>query len=44
LAVEMNLNRRGQQEISVSTKDSKEIAPFQQDFPVQVCDVKNDPI
>jgi len=34
LAVEMNLNRRGQQEISVSTKDSKEIAPFQQDFPV----------
>jgi len=40
----MNGNRGTQQEISVSTKVSKEIAPFQQEFPTQERDVKNDPI
>jgi len=29
---------------SVSTKVSKEIVPFQQEFPIQECDVENDPI
>jgi len=30
----MNRNRGAQQEISVSTKVSKEIVPFQQEFPI----------
>jgi len=34
LAVEFNGNRGTQQEISVSTKVSKEIVPFQQEFPI----------
>jgi len=29
---------------SVSTKVSKEIAPFQQEFPISKCDIKNDPV
>ena len=29
---------------SVSTKVSKETVPFQQEFQIQECDVKNDPI
>jgi len=33
LAVKINGNRGAQQEISVSTKGSKEIEPFQQGFP-----------
>jgi len=44
LAVKINGNRGTQQEISVSTKVSKEIVPFQQDFPIEECDVKNDPV
>jgi len=32
-----------QQELSDSTKVSKEIVPFQQEFPIVECDVKNDP-
>jgi len=32
LAVKINGNRGAQQEISVSTKVSKEIVPFQQEF------------
>jgi len=43
LAVGINRNRGTQQEISDSTKVSKEIAPFQQEFPIQECNVKNDP-
>jgi len=43
LAVKINGNRGAQQEISVSTKISKEIDPFQQKFPIWECDVKNDP-
>jgi len=41
LAVKINGNRGTQQEIAVSTKVSKEIVPFQQEFPIQECDVKN---
>jgi len=33
LAVEINGNRGAQQQISVSTKVSKEIVTFQQEFP-----------
>jgi len=44
LAVEINGNRGAQQEISVSTKFSKEAVPFLQEFPIEVCDLKNDPI
>jgi len=29
---------------SVSTTFSKEIVPFQKEFPIWECDVKNDPI
>ena len=42
--VEINGNRGAQQEISVSTKVSKEIVPFQQEFPIYECDVNNDPM
>jgi len=43
LAVNINGNRGAKQEISVSTKVSKEIVPlFQQEFPIYECDVKND--
>jgi len=34
LAVKINGNHGEQQEISVSTKISKEIVPFQQKFPI----------
>jgi len=34
LAVEINLNRGGQQEISVPTKVTKEVVPFQQEFTI----------
>jgi len=34
LAVKIKGNRRTQQEISVSTKVSKEIVPYQQEFPI----------
>jgi len=34
LIVKINGNRGAQQEISVSTKVSKDGAPFQQEFPV----------
>jgi len=34
LAVTINGNRGVQQEISVATKVSKEIVPFQQEFPI----------
>jgi len=34
LAVKINENRGTQQEISISTKVSKEIEPFQQEFPI----------
>jgi len=44
LTVKINGNCGAQQEISVSTKVSKEIVPFEQEFAVQECDVKNDPI
>jgi len=37
-------SRNTKQEISVSTKVSKQIVKFQQEFPIQECDVKNDPI
>jgi len=30
-------------EISTSAKVSKEIVPFQQEFPIQECDIKNYP-
>jgi len=43
LAVKINGNRGTQQEISDSTKVSKEIVPLQQEFPISECDVKNDP-
>jgi len=43
LTVKINGNSGAQQEISVSTKVSKEIVPFEQEFAVQECDVKNDP-
>jgi len=44
LAVKISGNRGTQQDISVSTNVSKEIVPFQQEFPIQECDVKNDTI
>jgi len=44
LAVKTNGNRGAQQEIFVSTNVSEEIVPFQQEFPILECDVKNDPI
>jgi len=34
LTVKINRNRGAQQEISVSTKVSKEIVQFQQEFPI----------
>jgi len=34
LAVKINGNRGAQQEISVSTKVSKVVVPFQQEFPI----------
>jgi len=43
LAVKINGNRDAQQEISASTKVSKEIVPFHQEFLIWECDVKNDP-
>jgi len=43
LAVQINGNCGAQQEISVSTKVSKEIAPIQHEFPILECHVKNDP-
>ena len=42
MAVKINGSRGAQQEISVSTKVSKEIAAFQQEFPIWERDVKND--
>jgi len=44
LVVKINGNRGEQQEISVSTKVKKKIVPFQQKFPIQECDAKNDSI
>jgi len=41
--VKIDGNRGTQQEISDSTKGPKEIVPFQQEFPIQECDVKNYP-
>jgi len=43
LPVKINGNRT-QQESSVSTKVSKEIVPFQQEFPILEYDVNNNPI
>jgi len=43
LAVQINGNCGKQQEITVSTKVSNEIVPFQQEFPILECDVRNDP-
>ena len=43
VAVKINGNHGAQEEISISTKVSKEIVPFQQEFAIK-CDVKNDPI
>jgi len=40
LAVKINGNRGAQQEISVSTKISKEIVPLQQEFRIYEFDVK----
>jgi len=40
LAVKIKGNHGAQQEISVSTKVSKEIALFQQELPTEECDVK----
>jgi len=34
LVVKINGNRGAQQEVSVSTRVSKEIVPFQQEFPI----------
>jgi len=34
LALKINGNRGAQQEISVSTKVSEEVVPFQQEFPI----------
>jgi len=34
LTVKVNGNHGAQQEISISTKVSKEIVPFQQEFPI----------
>jgi len=34
LTVKTNGNRGAQQEISISTKVSKEIVPFEQEFPI----------
>jgi len=34
LAVKINVNHGAQQGISVSTKVSKEIVPFKQEFPI----------
>jgi len=34
LAVKSNGNRGAQQNLTVSTKGSKEIVPFQQEFPI----------
>jgi len=39
-SVKINGNRGAQQEISVSTKVSKEILPFQQEFPIWECVTK----
>jgi len=44
LAVTINGIRGAQQEISFSTKVSKETVLFQQEFPIKECDLKNDPI
>jgi len=43
LDVKINVNRGTQQEISVSAKVFKEIGPFQEEFPILECDVKNNP-
>jgi len=40
LTVKVDGNRGAQQENSVSTKVSKEIVPFQQEFPIWECDIK----
>jgi len=42
LCVKINGNRGAQQEIFVPTKVSKEIHPFQQEFPIEECNAKND--
>jgi len=42
--VTINGNRGKQQKISTSTKVSEEIVPFQQEFPIHECDIKNYPI
>jgi len=44
LAFTITGNRGAQKEISVSTNFLKDIVPFQQEFPMWGCDVKNDPI
>jgi len=44
LAVKINGNRGVHQEISVSTKFSKETVSFQQEFPILEGDIKNEPI
>jgi len=44
LVVKISGNRGAQPEISVSTNVSKESVPFQQEFPIYECNVKNDPI
>jgi len=44
LDVKINGSHGAQQEISVSTKVSKEIVPSPQECPFKECDVKNDPI
>jgi len=44
LAVKINGNRGAEQEISDSTKVSKAIVPFQHEFSITECDIKNDPI
>jgi len=43
LVVKINGNSGTQQETYDSTKVSKEIVPFQQEFPIYECDVKYDP-
>jgi len=44
MAVNISGNGGTQHEISASTKVSKEIVPFQHEFPILEFDVKNDPI
>jgi len=44
LDVKITGSHGAQQEISLSTKVSKEIVPSPQEYPFKECDVKNDPI